>query len=313
MSFGNLPTNIYELLGEEGEVAQPAKSAPKAAPATQAQTQVKSTKPAQGQGRPQGNQFQKTSGDQEGDRKKTPRGGKNPADARKPKGADAPRLDRKSGTGRGKEIKKGGAGKGNWGNAENEEQVVAEQKEPEVQPEPEPIVETEEEKAKREAEEKKKAEEKEKEERQMTLEEFMQKKKPVGLSLPAPRAPGEGASDNDKKNWASVPVAKKEGDAVAVPEKRGEGVVSEDKAVIAESAKKLSVFTDLGINVRVKDDARSRQKAQRWEENQRRGTDERYPKPATEPKQQQKKKRPQGGYKAPQKTEENFPALSTKA
>lgn len=311
MSFGNLPTNIYELLGEEGEVAQPAKSAPKAAPA-QAQTKVQSSKPAQGQGRPQGGNraVEKTSGDQEGDRKKAPRGGKNPADARKPKGADAPRLDRRSGTGRGKEIKKGGAGKGNWGNAENEEQVVAEQKAPEPQPEPEPIVETEEEKAKREAEEKKKAEEREKEERQMTLEEYLNKKKPVGLSLPAPRAPGEGASDNDKKNWASVPVPNKKEDAVPVPEKRGEGVVSEDKAAIAESAKKLSVFTDLGINVRVKDDARSRQKAQRWEENQRRQNDERYAKPATEPKQFKKKKAP---YKAPQKTEENFPALSTKA
>ncbi len=64
-----------------------------------------------------------------------------------------------------KEVKKGGAGKGNWGGAENEENTTA----PVVESEPvvveATIVETEEEKAQREAEEKKREEERQKEER----------------------------------------------------------------------------------------------------------------------------------------------------
>lgn len=317
MSFGNLPTNIYELLGEEGESSKPAKSVAKSAPATQTQTQTRSQKPAdnrQGQ-RPQGgNRGDERRGvdHSEGDRKRASRGGKNPADGRKPKGVDAPRLDRRSGTGRGKEVSKGGAGKGGWGTAENEETTTA----PVVESEPvveEPVVETEEEKAKREAEEKKREEERQKEERQMTLDEYLQKKKGVGLELPPARKPGEGASDAEKKAWASQEL-QKDKQAVAVPEKKADtAVVSQDKAVIIESANKLSAFEDLGINIRIRDDARSRRKAQRFEEEKRRQNDEKYAKPATEdPKLKQKKKKG-FPYKAPQKTDENFPALSTKA
>lgn len=312
MSFGNLPTNIYELLGEEGEVAAPVKSAPKPAPSTQVQTQARTQDNRQGQ-RPQGGNRpteRTTSSDQGADRTKVARGGKNPADARKPKGLDQPRLDRRSGTGRGKEVKKGGAGKGNWGNAEpetTEESVKA--PEPEVVEEP-VIVETEEERTKRETEEKKREDDRQKEERQMTLEEYLQKKKPVGLELPAPRAPGEGASDSEKKTWASVPVQKQD-QVVPVPEKKGDtAVVSEEKALSMDSSKKLSVFTDLGINIRVRDDARSRRAKQRYEEEKRRTDDEQFAKPTTtDPRLTQKKKK--GPYKAPQKTDENFPALST--
>lgn len=315
MSFGNLPTNIYELLGEEGESSKPAKPA-KSTPSTQTQTQNRSQKPAdarQGQ-RSQGNRDDRISSDQSDDKKKAPRGGKNPADNRKPKGVDAPRLDRRSGTGRGKEIKKGGAGKGNWGEAEPEENPTA----PVVaEPEPvvveEPIVETEEERIKREEEEKKREEERQKEERQMTLDEYLQKKKSVSMELPAPRKPGEGASDAEKKAWAAQEL-QKDKVSVAVPEKKADtSVVSQDKAVIIDSASKLSVFEDLGINIRIKDDARSRRRAQRFEEDRRRQTDERYAKPATEDpslKQQKKKKFP---YKAPQITEANFPALNAAA
>lgn len=314
MSFGNLPTNIYELLGEEGESSKPAKSAAKSAPVTQTQTQNRSQKPSdnrQGQ-RPQGgNRDDRPSSDHGDVNKKAPRGGKNPADARKPKGVDAPRLDRRSGTGRGKEVKKGGAGKGNWGGAENEENTTA----PVVESVPvvveETIVETEEEKADREAEEKKREEERQKEERQMTLDEYLQKKKVVGLELPPARKPGEGATDAEKKAWASQELQKEKA-TVAVPEKKGDTTVSQDKAVIIESANKLSVFEDLGINVRVRDDARSRRKAQRYEEEKRRQNDEKFAKPATEdPKLKQKKKK--GPYRPPQKTEENFPALNPTA
>lgn len=319
MSFGNLPTNIYELLGEEGETSKPTKSVVKSAPVTQSQTQNRSQKPVdnrQGQ-RPQGGNRvdDRTASDHvDGDKKRAPRGGKNPSDGRKPKGVDAPRLDRRSGTGRGKEIKKGGAGKGNWGSAENEEPTATA---PVVESEPvvveEPVVETEEEKAKREAEEKKREEERQKEERQMTLDEYLQKKKAVSLELPPARKPGEGATDSEKKAWASQEL-QKEKQAVAVPEKKADtAVVSQDKAIIIDSANKLSAFEGLGINVRVRDDARSRRKAQRFEEEKRRQTDERYAKPATEdPKLNQQKKK-KGPYRPPQKTEENFPALSPTA
>jgi hypothetical protein len=320
MSFGNLPTNIYELLGEEGEVAKPAKpAAPKAAPSTQAQPQARVQKPAQdnrqGQKPQGGNRPADRNADLNTDKKKVNRGGKNPADARKPKGVDAPRLERRSGTGRGKEVKRGGAGKGNWGSAENEEETAQPVVEAEVVVEEAPV-ETEEERAKREAEEKRREEEREKEERQITLDEYLQKKKPVGLEAlglerQSTRAPGEGATDAEKKAWAPL-AATKEDVKVAVPEKKGNLVAAEDKATYVDSAKKLSVLVEeFGINVRVRDDAFSRRKAQRFDEERRRHSDERYPKPVSEdPRKQQRKKRaPNSNYKPPQKTDENFPAL----
>jgi len=160
----------------------------------------------------------------------------------------------------------------------------------------------------------------------MTLDEYLAKKKNVGLSLPQARQPGEGVEDKQKKEWAALPVPK-ETATTAVPEAKAEFGVSKSEVVIADSQKKLQVLSDLGINVRVKDDARSRRARARYEEEKRQeewkaNKDKEAPKPvvaqpnansnllAEDPRLQGQKKK-KGPYKPPSNNTENFPALST--
>jgi plasminogen activator inhibitor 1 RNA-binding protein len=140
-------------------------------------------------------------------------------------------FDRRSGTGRGKEVKKGGGGRANWGKEEVWEENPEKQSE-EVKPEAakseptevvvavpaEPVKEeTEEEKKRREEEEQKHKEEEEKEARQITLEDYLKKKeaekaeKPSIIpELPAPRKPGEGVDKKELQKWAQFTALKRD-------------------------------------------------------------------------------------------------------
>lgn len=148
-------------------------------------------------------------------------------------GAVGPRrvYDRHSGTGRGREEKRGGAGRGNWGSVtdtegvadrkpeeegaatasnaegvENAEAAAGESGEtgaaPAAEKAPRPPRELTAEELARQAE-------REKEEKLMTLDEYLSKKKEkpaVGLPLPEARKAGEG---EDQKQWAKFTAAGK--------------------------------------------------------------------------------------------------------
>lgn len=323
----NLPTNLFELLGEEGETTSKKAPAPKSnTVAPQITTQSRPPKSGQDtRGKPSGTRGPSKPGSDPVDQDKRPRPTKR-NDRKPPKGVEQ-RPDRKSGTGRGKEISKGGHGKGGWGvNVEEGAEGAPQEGADTTQPEPVVPELTEEERKEYEEKERKREEERQKEEKQMTLDEYLAKKKNVGLSLPQPRQPGEGVEDKQKKEWAALPVPK-ETVATSVPEAKAEFGVSKSEAVIADSQKKLQVLSDLGINVRVKDDARARRARARYEEEKRRedeqAKEKEAPKPVAQPnansnllaedpriKGQKKKK---GNYKPPTKNEENFPALSTSA
>jgi len=141
----------------------------------------------------------------------------------------APRVyDRQSGTGRGREQKRGGAGRANWGS--NEEEIALEQQTPppavdnwaateakvsagdnaeannteatptEPAPAAEPV-------APRELTEEEKARiaEREAEAKLMTLDEYFKQKKSLSIKLPEARKAGEG---EDEKQWAGFIAAK---------------------------------------------------------------------------------------------------------
>jgi len=167
---------------------------------------------------------------------KPPRKERDPRDSKEPKGPiDPSRInkrsyERKSGTGRGKEMKKSGGGKRNWGkdgeinnwdSPTTEETVEAPEetkvedgttKSAEVTPEPTPPpvkVETE--------DEKKTREEEEKEQKRMTFDDYMKKKQEEKLEkasiipeLPAPRKAGEGVDKKELQKWAKFAVLKRE-------------------------------------------------------------------------------------------------------
>jgi len=138
-------------------------------------------------------------------------------------------YDRKSGTGRGKEIKKGGGGGGNWGKGSEEvwEEVGAEKQDgEEVKPaevestpnkeevETVPVSkEVDEERKKKEEEDKKRKEEEEKEAKLMTLEDYRKKqeaertKTSIIPDLPAPRQAGDG---EEQQKWAEFTPFKRE-------------------------------------------------------------------------------------------------------
>jgi len=151
-----------------------------------------------------------------------------------------------------------------------------------------------------------------KEEKAMTLADYLAKKKPVGLNLPEPRKPGEGVSDQEKKQWAPTPVEKKPTVAVVTAETE---VVT---PVIGESSKHLSALGEF-FNVRIKDDARTRQRQNRFEEEQRRNNkSEDRPTPGKQPVTEEVLKSRESGKRdfnrkknPPKDTKENFPALST--
>jgi len=146
-------------------------------------------------------------------------------------------FDRKSGTGRGKEVKKGGGGRGGWGKESTkdswdevpEKQEGTDENKPvdtaekvegspvEAGPSAPIKEESDEEKKRQEEEEKKKKEEEEKEQRQMTLEDYRKKleaeraEKPTVIpNLPAPRQAGEGVDSKELQQWAKFTEIKRE-------------------------------------------------------------------------------------------------------
>jgi len=299
--------NFYQVLGDEGgEVAQPQRTA------TSSKPSGSSTSKPQGQRQYDNNRGQ---GRQGGVRPPRERGSDpvNPEKKGRPPRRDherkpvksEERLERHSGTGRTFENKKGGHGKANWGAPEKEDETVQPQT---TQPEPEPEpVETEEEKQKREELEKKREEERIKEEKQMTLEDYLKSKKSVSLTLPAPRAPNEGITEVDKKKWAPLPVE-------AEAPKTTTATTSASKEEVKSGNEHLNVLGEF-FNVRIKDDAHSRRRQQRFDA-ERREKDERV-KPvvqqtgasllAEDPRVKQTGQKKKSKGKVP--TKEDFPSL----
>lgn len=238
-------------------------------------------------------------GDEKSSRPPRPRGDK-PRGPRgdKPEGASTRKrpFDRKSGTGRGKEIKRGGGGKNNWGKeGEPVEEVPQEEGEsteaaevkadaPAVAAEPaEPKELTE--------EEKKRKEEREKEEKQITLDEFLKLKEGSTKNLPKLPAP---RSVEGKPEWDSYTLLKKDAEESKAA---AEAEEKEDKK--KESKKQVIPVSDV-LNIQAKPKEGDRPPRGR-------GKGPRVEKPAAGPKSQQKKK---GGAAPNVKDQASFPALS---
>jgi len=239
MSYKASVSNIYELLDEDGGVTPqanvgggeekrvPAKKVTPAPAKTQAKQEQQTPKAAvqQQQRAPrqersidrrpprefsspkagEGEDQKERRVNREGGERRFERGGR---------GGFAPRgnkrtFDRRSGTGRGKEDKKGGAGKGNWGTIEDDQKVGEEKPqqqdekaEPqETQPQGEQVQPAEAETPKVETKEPE-----EEEDKTRTLDEFFKTKPGVKVDLPKPRQAGEGVSDE----WKGFVALKKE-------------------------------------------------------------------------------------------------------
>jgi len=325
-------SNIFEILGEEGEDRSkkqvPAKeTAPtkKATPPTKETAKKETAPPTKGTGAPRVDR---------GDRKPRPEGKAPRLDSakigedrasrppRQNRGTDRPKgprgdkpeggapsrkrtFDRKSGTGRGKEIKRGGGGKGNWGKegdpveenpqeeGESTTEAAAEAKTdatPAVPAEPvEPKELTE--------EEKKWKEEREKEEKQITLTEFMKLKESSSKNLPKLPAP---RSVEGKPEWDSYTLLKKDTEETKAATEAEE---KEEKKKDPSKKQVISVADVLHIQSKpIKED--------RGDRPPRGGPRGKGPKiGAGGPKPQTKKKVP-GGAAPNVKDQASFPALS---
>jgi len=171
-------------------------------------------------------------------RTKGPRGDKN---ADKPRtvpptfeGRPKRQFDRRSGTGRGKEVKKGGSGKGNWGSWEEGSPQQTEGRKEETVTE-QPPTENEGEATAADASEPKdteskeqKIEEKEPEVVEKSLEEYLNelKSKEPHLPLPQQRKPGEGV---DESQWREFTPLKRDDEEEALPSKPKKNAKSEPK------------------------------------------------------------------------------------
>lgn len=223
------PVNIYELLDDDNEkgkapVAQQQK--PKTQTTTtqaKASTQQVNRAPARNQDNRKPREENRSFGDQQqvSDRKprgerKTPKGGEF-TEVRAPRNPNQRQYDRKSGTGRGRENKRAGGGRGNWGSVNDEVKTVEETEKVETEA---PATDAAPAEATAEPTAEVKVEEEE-EEKVKTLDEYLGTIKKVNISLPAPRQAGEGQEANSK--WATYTALKKDDD--------------EDKKVGAEKKK----------------------------------------------------------------------------
>jgi len=213
MNYGVGVSNVFDVLEDENEERETSKAKPQRVPAKgPAQTAKKVEGRAEGQkeGRastqgsrpPRRREGAEKEGEEKENRHQGERGKRGLAPARPGKRV----YDRKSGTGRGKEVSKGGAGKGSWGNEQDEIGEGTER----------PPATTEGE-APKEGEEKKEGEatteateeKKEPENVEKTLQEYLeeQKKKTPSLSLPPPRT----IAASEEKKWKDfVPMKKDE-------------------------------------------------------------------------------------------------------
>eukprot|EP01116_Phalansterium_solitarium_P007285 TRINITY_DN1987_c2_g1_i1.p1 TRINITY_DN1987_c2_g1~~TRINITY_DN1987_c2_g1_i1.p1 ORF type:complete len:466 (+),score=110.51 TRINITY_DN1987_c2_g1_i1:193-1398(+) len=219
-------------------------------------------------------------------------------------GAAAPRgrvFDRRSGTGRGREEKRGGAGRGNWGSVNDEEKAAAPSEERKAET-TEDVAEGEATEAgestetaaaepapKRELtpEELERQKEREREEKLMTLDEYLKVKKGVNVALPEMRKAGEG---EDQKKWAKYTAAKNDKDeeesAAAKPTK--EKKAKEPTKVAADPAL---------LKFKSEAQRRARESRDRFREER----SDRPPRPAP---QQQARKAPEPAF-----GQADFPAL----
>jgi len=312
------PANIYEFLDDDsnapvqkGPVGQQQK--PKTAQTTQPKaTQQASRAPAartqdtrkpreEGRFSDQPVSERKPRG---GERK--PRGGGEFTEVRAPRNPNQRQYDRKSGTGRGRENKRAGGGRGNWGSVgdetKNTEEVekteTTEAPQTEAAPAEAPV----------EAVEEKVEEE---EEKVKTLDEYLNSIKKVNISLPAPRQAGEGQEVSPQ--WATYTPLKR--DEEEEEEKKTEKKKSETK-----ETSKQTISADQVIHF--KESPKGSFRGGRGGRGGRREGSERSDRPErTERSERSPRGSPRGGRgggkrgggapgaRAPGLTEENFPAL----
>lgn len=299
------PVNIYELLdddsnekGQKGSVAQQQKPKTQTTQAKASTTQQVNRAPARNQDRNQDRKPREEGrfGDQQvSDRK--PRGERKPTkggeftEVRAPRNPNQRQYDRKSGTGRGRENKRAGGGRGNWGSVTDEtktqdeiekvEQEVAPTTEAPAETTPEAVVED-------------KVEEEE--EKVKTLDEYLNSIKKVSLTLPAPRQAGEGQEVSPQ--WASYTALKKDED--------DEKKTSEEKKKEKESNKQ-TISADQVIHFKESPKGERSFRGGRGGRGGRRGGEGRG---ESSPRGGRGGRR--GGVtgaRAPGLTEENFPAL----
>lgn len=205
------PVNIYELLdddsnenkGQKGPVAQQQK--PKAAQTQAKGTQQVNRAPVKQDTRKPREEGGRYSDQSVSDRKPRERkSDKGFTEVRAPRNPNQRQYDRKSGTGRGRENKRAGGGRGNWGNVNDETKNVEETEKVETEA-PAPV-----EGATAEAAPAEEVKVDEEEEKVKTLDEYLNTIKKVNISLPAPRQAGEGQEANSK--WASYTALKRDDD-----------------------------------------------------------------------------------------------------
>lgn len=270
MSYGVNVTNIYELLSEDGEVqiskqtkvpakatVVPAKQSAK--PQAQSQKQQtpnssqavkgsqQSSKPQNRPPRQQKSQVASASEVKEGDNSGVQKDFQRRERKRGTYQTGAQRtFDRRSGTGRGRENKKGGAGRGNWGT-----EVEGTQKEQPTEEKGATEEKVDEEK-KEEKEEKVEVKEEEPEEEKdntKTFEEYLAEKeaKKLTLSLPESRKLNEGADPKELKKWEKYQVLKRE---FSDEEKEEEGEEEEEEETTQKKSKKQTVPLNEVFDVR---------------------------------------------------------------
>jgi plasminogen activator inhibitor 1 RNA-binding protein len=197
-------------------------------------------------------------------------------------------YERRSGTGRGREMKKGGAGRANWGNItdtgaeEPAEPGTEEKTEKPAEGAPQPTEGTEVKPAEQKEESK---EEEEEEDKTMTLDEYMKKKKQekaVPFQLPPPRK--VEAENPEWKKFTPLQREEEELKAESKPKK-----TAEEKKQKEQKKEKVAVDEVF----KVQEDSPKRQQRERGPRDNKKG-------PKKGPKTE-----------APKFSEANFPALAT--
>jgi len=317
------PVNIYELLdddsnenkGQKGPVAQKPKTQTTTTTQAKASTQqVNRSAPARNQDRNQDRKPREEGrfGDQQvsdraprGDRERKPTKGGEFTEVRAPRNPNQRQYDRKSGTGRGRENKRAGGGRGNWGSVSDETktQEETEKVEAEVAPTTEaaPATETTEAVAEDKVEEE--------EEKVKTLDEYLGTIKKVSISLPAPRQAGEGQEVSPQ--WASYTALKRD--------EEEEKKTTEKKPVVAKEPTKQTISADQVIHFKESPKGERSFRGGRGGRGGRRGGAEGSPRGGRSDRAEGSPRGERGGRggrrggnpgaRAPGLTEENFPAL----
>jgi len=209
MSIGS--TNIYDLLSGEEEEVKTIQAPPKKAttPAQKVATKPKEVKKPAQVGAPAPPTDAPVKETRVRKDKLAPSGNRNllPKKAKEVQAPGAKRVfDRHSGTGRGKtENKKSGAGKGNWGNIDDQGSLEEKPQEATSEPKEEGNVKVEEDKEQQQQTEGDVPQQQEEEEKTMTLAEFKKStKKSKVVSAPKVRQSGEGVDPGEWKEFTEL-------------------------------------------------------------------------------------------------------------